>query len=109
MKRYYIFNRSAEKGFEEVTEAEFNAIHGSEEVRPYAGKVYRGEISIDDVPKAHRSECARIVEAREKRFGRYEDLPLTGEELKQIMEEEHGVMTRAQARSFFNKAREHRF
>ena len=109
MTRYYIFNQSAEKGFEEVTEAEYNAIHGSEEVRPYAGKVYRGEMSIDDVPKAHRSECARIVEAREKRFGKYEDLPLTGDELKKIMEEEHGVRTRAQARSFFNKAREHRF
>ena len=87
MKRYYITNPSAPKGFEEVTEAEFKAIHGSEEVRPYAGKVYRGEISIDDVPKELRTECESVVAARIERFGEYGTQPVTGTELQQMIDE----------------------
>lgn len=51
MKHYYIADNTQPKGFIEVTETEFYALVGTEETRPYASKVYRGEISIEEVPE----------------------------------------------------------
>ena len=77
MKHYYIIDDNAEKGFIEVTEAEWNALIGTEELRPYASKVYRGELSIDEVPEELRAEVQAIVDTKIARWGTYEsrDIP----------------------------------
>ena len=85
MKHYYIANPSAPKGIEEITEEEFIASCGSKEVRPYVGRVYRGEITLSDVPAELQEECERVVAAKIEKLGKYEEQPISGNELKQII------------------------
>lgn len=71
MTRYYISNPNNEKGFDEVTQAEFFAVIGDETHRPYASKVYRGEMLLEDVPEEYRATVATIVANRIAKFGQY--------------------------------------
>lgn len=64
MKHYYITDPSAEKGFVEVSEEEFRAVVGDETTRPYANKVYRGEITIEEVPEELREAVQAVVEEK---------------------------------------------
>lgn len=77
MKHYYITDNTQPKGFIEVSEAEFVALIGTEETRPYANKVYRGAISIDEVPEDLREAVQAVVDAKIARWGAYEsrDIP----------------------------------
>ena len=86
MKRYYITGPSAEKGFIEVSEEEFNALIGTEETRPYASKVYRGELSIDEVPEDRRAQVQSVVDAKIARWGEYNKQEVPAEELKNMVE-----------------------
>lgn len=87
MKHYYISNPNAEKGFEEITESEWNAIIGDEITRPYTGKVYRGEMTLDEVPEEVRESVATIVANRMARWGEYHGQEVPAEELKDMIEE----------------------
>lgn len=87
MKHYYITDPNAERGFVELTEAEFYAIVGTEEIRPYATKVYRGTLSIDEVPEDLRSQVQSVVDAKIARFGEYNKQEVPAEELKNMIEE----------------------
>lgn len=71
MKRYYIADNTQPKGFIELSEAEFVALYGTDETRPYTGKLYRGEITIDDVPSELREEVQTIVANKIARWGAY--------------------------------------
>ena len=77
MKHYYIADNTQPKGFIELTEAEFYALIGTEKTRPYATKVYRGELSIEEVPEELRAEVQAVVDAKIARWGTYEsrDIP----------------------------------
>ena len=68
-KHYYIGDRTQPRGFVEVGESEFFALAGDEITRPYVKRVYRGEMSIDDVPEALREVVSTVVAARTERFG----------------------------------------
>lgn len=68
MNRYYI---TIQKGVEEITEAEFYALFGDETIRPYTGKVYRGEIIIDDVPSDLKEAVQTVVDAKIAKWGIY--------------------------------------
>lgn len=85
-KHYYITDPTAEKGFVEVTEAEFTALIGDETTRPYASKVYRGEMTIEEVPEDVRESVATVVAARVERFGEYAKQEVPAEELKTMIE-----------------------
>lgn len=87
MKHYYITDPSAEKGFVEVTEEEFNAIIGTEETRPYASKVYRGELSIEEVPEELREAVQSVVDAKIARWGEYNKQNISAEELNNMIME----------------------
>jgi hypothetical protein len=87
MKHYYIADPNAEKGFIEITEEEFNAIIGTEETRPYASKVYRGELSIEEVPEDIRETVQAIVDAKIARFGEYAKQEISANELNNMIEE----------------------
>lgn len=83
---YYLSDPSAERGFVEVTEAEFNAVLGTEETRPYASKVYRGELSIEEVPEDVREAVQSVVDAKTARWGEYNKQEVPAEELKTMIE-----------------------
>ena len=87
MKHYYLSDPSADKGFVEVTETEFNAIVGTEETRPYANQVYRGELSINEVPEDLREAVQAVVDAKITRWGEYNKQEVSSEELKSLVEE----------------------
>ena len=87
MKHYYISNPNSHKGFEEVTESEFLAFVGDESTRPYATKVYRGEISIDEVPEELRESVQSVVDAKIARLGIYANQDVPANELKTMIEE----------------------
>ena len=72
MKHYYIKNSKTKKGLEEITEAEFHALFGDKTIRPYATKVYRGEITIDDVPTDYKEAVQAVVDAKIAKWGTYE-------------------------------------
>lgn len=87
MKHYYITNPSTEKGFVEVSEAEFTAIVGTEETRPYANKVYRGELTIEEVPTELQTNVQAVVDAKITRWGEYNKQEISANEFKNILEE----------------------
>ena len=72
MKHYYLLNRKSPHGFEEITEAEYLAVVGFHPVKEYATKIYRGEISIEDVPEEHREATQAVVDAKIARLGAYQ-------------------------------------
>lgn len=87
MKHYYLTNPNLPRGFEEVTESEFLAFVGDESTRPYATKVYRGEISINEVPEELRDAVQSVVDAKIARLGVYANQDVPANELKTMIEE----------------------
>lgn len=87
MKHYYLSDPTADKGFVEVTETEFNAIVGTEETGPYANQVYRNELSINEVPEDLREAVQAVVDAKIARWGEYNKQEVSSEELKSLVEE----------------------
>lgn len=87
MKHYYLTDPTAEKGFVEVTEEEFTTLIGTEETRPYASKVYRGTLSIEEVPEDIRTQVQAVVDSKIVRFGEYNKQEVPAAELKSMIEE----------------------
>lgn len=85
-KRYYVSNPNSPKGFDEVTEEEFNALRGSDEARPYASKLYKEQITIDEVPAELQEEVLAVVQARTERYGTYSTQEVPADELKNKIE-----------------------
>lgn len=85
MKHYYISNPNSPKGFEEVTESEFYALIGDETTRPYATQVYRGELSIEEVPEDLREAVQTVVNNKIARCGEYKNQEVPATELKQMI------------------------
>lgn len=72
MGKYYLLNKNAPCGFEEITEEEYLAVVGLPPVKDYAFKVYRGKMSIEDVPEEHREATQAVVDAKIARLGAYQ-------------------------------------
>lgn len=87
MTHYYISNPNAEKGFEEITEAEWNAIIGQAPNSTYANQVYRGTISIDEVPEENKETVQAIVDAKIAKWGVYENQTISDSEFQSMIEE----------------------
>ncbi len=85
MTRYYISDPTAERGFVELTESEWYALMGDETTSPYAGKVYRGEMDISEVPEELREAVAAVVAAKVERWGLYSERDLSAEEALNIL------------------------
>ena len=85
MTRYYVSDPKVEKGFVELPESEWLALIGTEEVRPYAGKVYRGEVDITEVPEELREAVAAVVAEKVKRWGLYSERELAAHEALNII------------------------
>lgn len=87
MKHYYIPDRTAERGFVEVTESEYISLNGTPETAPYVRQLYRGEITAADVPDEIRTEVETIVQNRIVRFGTYAERHITPNEFYDMIEE----------------------
>lgn len=85
MTRYYITEPTAERGFVELTETEWFALIGDDTTRPYAGKLYRGEITIEEVPEDLREAVQSVVDTRIARWGLYEERNLSDTEALNII------------------------
>lgn len=85
--RYYLVNRNSARGFDEVTEDEYKAIMGDETTRPYASKVYRGKMTMEEVPEEYREAVSTVVAAKVARWGEYNSQPVTGAEMLAMAEE----------------------
>lgn len=87
MTKCYITDPNSKKGFVEVSKNELVTIIGTEEIRPYASKIYRGVISIDEVPENLHEQVQTVVNNRISRFGEYHTQEIPAEELKSMIEE----------------------
>lgn len=85
MTRYYINDPTAPKGFVELTEEEWLAIIGDETTRPYAYQVYRGEITIEDVPEDLRETVQSVVDNKIARWGLYSERDIPSDEALDIL------------------------
>lgn len=85
MTRYYITDPTAERGFVELTETEWFALIGDDTTRPYAGKLYRGEITIEEVPEDLCEAVQSVVDTRIARWGLYEERNLSDTEALNII------------------------
>lgn len=85
MERYYINDLAAECGFVELTETEWLALMGDETTRPYATKVYRGEMPIDEVPADLRDAVQAVVDTKVARFGLYSERRISADEALNII------------------------
>lgn len=75
-------------GGEEITEAEYNRLLA--EIREKAalvGKLYRGEITIADVPEAWQEEIQQRVNERIAAEGEAEEQEISGDEFMSMIEE----------------------
>ena len=87
MKHYYISNPNAEKGFNEVTEAEWNAIIGQPPISDYANSVYCGSITLEEIPEEYRVDVETIVANKIAKLGEYKDQTVSASELQNMIEE----------------------
>lgn len=85
--RYYIADPTTEKGFEEITEAQWLSLFGEEPELTYASEVYHGKMSIDDVPEDSRETVATIVENKITKWGLYENGEISDAEFSAMIEE----------------------
>ena len=86
MKYYYIINPNSKKGFDKLTETEFQTIIGTGEVRQYANQVYCGELSISEVPFELQDSVQSVVNAKIAKFGEYGKQKISAKELKTMIE-----------------------
>ena len=85
MTRYYISDKDAPRGFVELTYEEWLALFGTDETAPYAIKVYRGEMELEEVPEGIREEVEAVVQAKIERWGLYSERELTDNEALDIL------------------------
>lgn len=85
-KHYYITDHTQPRGFSELTETEWKSFIGVDEIRPYVAKVYRGKITIDEVPEEYRQEVETIVNNRIARFGEHQETISDTQALAEIVE-----------------------
>lgn len=71
--RYYVSDDTAERGFVELTHEEWVALMGDDTTLPYATKVYRGEMPIDEVPAELQETVQAVVDTKIARFGPYSE------------------------------------
>lgn len=83
--RYYVTDSTAPKGFVELTETEWLALMGDETTLPYATKVYRGEMDIDDVPADLRDAVQAVVDTKVARWGLYSERNIPDREALNII------------------------
>ena len=87
MNKHYYISANNEKGFEEITEAEWNALIGQPPMSDYANQVYCNEKTLEETPEEYRSEVATIVANKIAKWGEYKNQEINSNELQSLLEE----------------------
>lgn len=91
------------KGLEELSEAEYLTLYGDDTQRPYVLQLYRGDITISDVPEDLQEAVQTIVDNRIARWGLWKDLPASPHEVNGLAEAVTTAnLTKGQARALFS-------
>lgn len=85
MTRYYVSDHTTTKGFVQLTHEEWVALIGDETTRPYASPVYRGEMTIDEVPEELREAVQAVVNVKIARWGLYSERDISDSEALDIV------------------------
>lgn len=89
-------------GQESLTEAEYLALFGNDTQRPYADQLYRGDITLADVPEDLQESVQTIVNNRIARWGLWRNLPASPHEVTALAEAvTTSGLTKGQARDLF--------
>lgn len=70
--RYYIHANNPQ-GFEEITKEEFDLLIGADPERTCASKVYKGTITIEEVPAELQELVKSMVNAKIEKWGLYSE------------------------------------
>jgi hypothetical protein len=87
MKHHYIINPSSEKGFEEVTETEWDELIGEKPYSQYSNQLYKSNITIEDIPEEYREKVQEIVNNKIAKWGTYAEQDTSAYELQNMIEE----------------------
>lgn len=85
MIKYYAIGSGLDGGLTELTESEWLALTGDDTIRPYAGRVYREEITIEDVPEDIREAVQAVVDTKVARWGLYSERNISDTEALSIL------------------------
>lgn len=90
------------RGLQEVTEAEFLSLFGDSTQHPYVTRLYRGDITLADVPEDLQEAVQTIVNNRIARWGLWRNLPASPHEVTALAEAvTTSGLTKGQARDLF--------
>ena len=67
VKNFLILNGT----IKESTEEELNIVLGEKHLRPYVNRLYRNEITIEEVPEDIQAEVLEAVQNRTAAYGEY--------------------------------------
>lgn len=84
-KHFYLSPVSNDSEHEEVTESVWLDIIGDKDHREYANKVYRGELSIEEVPEDKRETVQKIVNNKIARWGAFDKREISDSEALDII------------------------
>lgn len=73
-------------GIDTISDDEVAVLFGAPEYRVYVSRVYRGEISLNDVPEAYREAVVYCVNERTTRLGRHSDQPAQSDEVLELVQ-----------------------
>ena len=87
MKHYYITDSTQPEGFVEVTESEWFDLLGEGDNRIYSSKVYKGIMTLDEVPEENREIVATIVANKIAKWGEYQEQDISSDEFGDMIKE----------------------
>lgn len=87
MKKYYI--PSKDGNTEQVTEKEYLSLFGDSSQRQYVNNLYKGTITLNDVPEEMQEVVQEIVKNRISRYGTYDALPASTNDIQHLV---HTIM-----------------
>lgn len=82
--KYYIYSEIEHK-LVECSEEEYNLFNENLELNNYINKVYKEEISIDEVPDDLQKQVREGVEKKIAEQGSYDDQPVESDELMKML------------------------
>lgn len=86
MSRKYYIVVDAGQPMEKLTETEYLSLFGDSTQKPYVLQLYRGHITLTDIPEELQSSVQAIVNNRIARWGEYKDQEINANEIYSMLE-----------------------
>lgn len=102
MKKYYIPSKNGT--IEQVTEKEYLSLMGDAQHRPYVNNLYRGNITLAEVPTELQKAVQEIVKNRISKYGTYDAQPATIGDIQRLVKSLiNGNLTKYQVKHLLNE------